>query len=192
MADGTVLPVIVDIEGGIRAGALMNRKAFSKSIETKVLWIVHPETGRVLPWEGDPLYISLIENKGFFSAQLPEGSSPIACELTDGEEDPELHENTALDAEKEKESRILYSLAETIARRKKEMPSGSYTTHLFEKGLEKIRKKVGEEAIELILAVSREDIVYESADLIYHLLVLLEAAGVDFHDLMAELERRDS
>ncbi|MBN2657486.1 MAG: phosphoribosyl-ATP diphosphatase [Spirochaetales bacterium] len=170
----------------------MNRKAFSKSVETKILWIVHPETGRILPWEGDPVYLSLKEEKGFFAAELPAGSSDVACELSGEDVDPELHENTALNAEKESESRILYRLAETIARRKKEMPSGSYTTHLFEKGLEKIRKKVGEEAIELILAVSREDIVYESADLIYHLLVLLEAAGVEFHDLMAELERRDS
>ena len=72
------------------------------------------------------------------------------------------------------------------------MPSGSYTTHLFEKSLDKIIKKVGEEAIELMLEESKEDIVYESADLIYHLLVMLEETGVEFHDLMVELERRDS
>jgi len=192
MADGTILPVVVDIEGGKRVGALMNRKAFSKSVETKVLWIVHPETERVLPWQGDPLYISLEEEDGFFRAQLPAGSSIQSCELTLSDEDPERHDNMSLNAQKEDNSAILYKLADTICRRRKEMPSGSYTTHLFEKGLEKIRKKVGEEAVELILAGSKEDIVYESADLIYHLLVLLEAAEVPFHDLMVELERRDS
>ncbi len=71
------------------------------------------------------------------------------------------------------------------------MPTGSYTTHLFEKGIGKIKKKMGEEAIELLLADSREDILYESADLVYHLLVLLEEAEIPFHDLLIELERRD-
>lgn len=192
MADGTVLPLIVNIENHGVTGALMNRKAYSKSVETKILWIVHPETGRVLPWAEEPIYLSLNEEQGFFSAELPLGSSLVGCELNVTDEDPEIHKNTTLNSKREGNSNILYKLAETIAQRKKEMPSGSYTTHLFEKGIEKIRKKVGEEAVELILAQSKEDIVYESADLIYHLLVLLEAAGVEFHDLMVELERRDS
>lgn len=192
MADGTVLPIIVTIEGGDTTGALMNSKAFSKSVEAKILWIVHPETGRVLPWQGDPAYISLKEQNGCYYVQLPAGSSSIGYSLSNGEEDPERHDSTELNAERDRDSEILYKLANTIAQRKKDMPEGSYTTHLFQKGLEKIRKKVGEEAIELILAESKEDVVYESADLIYHLLVLLEAADVPFHDLMVELERRDS
>lgn len=192
MADGTVLPIIVTIEGKEPTGALMNSKAYSKSIEAKTLWIVHPETGRVLPWQGDPAYISLKMDNGCYFAQLPSGSSPVGYSLSNNDDDPERHDNTELNAEKDRDSMILYKLAHTISQRKKEMPEGSYTTHLFQKGLEKIRKKVGEEAIELILAESKEDIVYESADLIYHLLVLLEAADVPFHDLMVELERRDS
>lgn len=191
MADGVVLPLIVKIEEAASSAALMNKKSFSKSIETKKLWIVHPETGRVLPWEGDPVYISLEDNGEFYSVELPPGTKIRGFTLSDNVEDIELHENIKLNAEKENDSMILYKLAETIKKRKELMPSGSYTTHLFEKGLEKIKKKVGEEAIELILAESKEDIVYESADLIYHLLVLLEEAGVNFHDLMVELESRD-
>jgi len=192
MADGTILPVIITIEGASDSAALMNKKAFLKSVESKKLWVVHPETGRVLPWAGEPVYISLTEEKDLYRAELPEGSEIHAVSLSGKDEDVEAHDDIQLGADNGNTSNILYSLAATIKKRKEEMPSGSYTTHLFEKGLEKIKKKVGEEAIELILAVEKEDIVYESADLIYHLLVLLEQGGVEFHDLMVELERRDS
>lgn len=192
MADGLVLPLIVTIEGAPLSVALMNKKAFSKSVESRKLWIFHPETARILPWSGEPKYISLVDKKEFYSAQLPSGSCTRGFELGDNSEDIERHENVSLDLDRENDSTILYKLAETIKRRKELMPQGAYTTHLFEKGLEKIKKKLGEEAIELILADSKEDIVYESADLLYHLLVLLEEAGVRFHDLMVELERRDN
>lgn len=191
MADGIILPLLVQIEGSSDSGALMNKKSFSKSVESKILWVVHPETGRVLPWAGEPVFISLSEESGFYRAELPAGSDVIAVGLSDHVEDVESHDGITLGSEKGETSNILYSLADTIKKRKKDMPAGSYTTHLFEKGLEKIKKKVGEEAIELILAESKADVVYESADLIYHLLVLLAEAGVEFHDLMVELERRD-
>ena len=70
------------------------------------------------------------------------------------------------------------------------MPEGSYTTHLFEKGEEKIRKKTGEEAIELLLARERSDIVYEAADLIYHMMVLLEVKEIPIGEVLGELESR--
>ena len=143
MADGIVLPVIVKINGASTAAALMNKKAFLKSVESKKLWIVHPETGRILPWAGDPLYISLVEKTGFYEAELPSGSEIKGFALNDDEEDVESHGNTQLNVEKEGDSSILYKLAETIRKRKIDMPAGSYTTHLFEKGLEKIKKKVG-------------------------------------------------
>ncbi len=192
MAEGVILPIIVNIEGSSDSAALMNQKAYSKSVETKKLWIVHPETERVIPWAGDPSFLSLKEESCFYSAELPLGSETTGFYLNNEKEDPELHEDIVLNSFKDYDSIILYKLAATIKKRKDEMPSGSYTTHLFEKGMEKIKKKTGEEAIELILAESKEDILYESADLIYHLLVLLEEAGVPFHDLMMELERRDN
>ena len=61
---------------------------------------------------------------------------------------------------------------------------------MFQKGEEKIRKKTGEEAIELILATERKDLVFESADLIYHLMVLLEVKGIPVDEVLAELESR--
>lgn len=70
---------------------------------------------------------------------------------------------------------------------------GSYTNHLFEKGLPKITQKVGEEAVEVIVAAhsqSDERLVEEFADLVYHSLVLLAERGLTPEDVCAELERR--
>ena len=82
-----------------------------------------------------------------------------------------------------------------IQRRHAEMPEGSYTSKLFERGVNKIAQKVGEEAVETVIeavAGNREAMIYEASALIYHLLVLLEAAGCSIADLEAELARRHS
>ena len=84
----------------------------------------------------------------------------------------------------------LYGLIEG---RRREMPAGSYTTYLFEKGLDKILKKVGEECTEVIIgakAESREETVYELADLCYHALVLMVQMGIRPDEIRAELARR--
>lgn len=84
-------------------------------------------------------------------------------------------------------------LEEVVKKRHKEMPSGSYTTSLFNAGVEKICKKLGEEASETIIEVVKGDkkrVVYESADLIYHLLVLLEYCNLSLEDVEAELYLR--
>ncbi|MCD6343965.1 MAG: phosphoribosyl-ATP diphosphatase [Spirochaetaceae bacterium] len=83
-------------------------------------------------------------------------------------------------------------LSTLIAQRHNTMPEGSYTTHLFEQGLDKILKKTGEEAVELLLARNDKDVIYESADLVYHLLVLLEASGLSWSEVTRELSRRHS
>ncbi|MZP31080.1 bifunctional phosphoribosyl-AMP cyclohydrolase/phosphoribosyl-ATP diphosphatase HisIE [Heliobacterium undosum] len=87
----------------------------------------------------------------------------------------------------------LEELAAVIATRKKELPEGSYTTYLFTKGQDKILKKVGEEAAEVIIASknnARGEIVYEASDLIYHLLVLLRNHGIELDEIAKELQRR--
>jgi len=88
---------------------------------------------------------------------------------------------------------VLEGLYEVVAARRREMPAGSYTTYLFEMGLNKILKKVGEESAETIIAAKdgdREALTAETADLIYHLLVLLVERGVTLGDLAGELARR--
>ncbi len=89
--------------------------------------------------------------------------------------------------------RILSRLAHVIAERKRAMPSGSYTAKLFSTGTARIAQKVGEEAVELVIASQHSDkkrIVEESADLLYHLLVLLTDRGISLDDVCKELEDR--
>ncbi len=84
----------------------------------------------------------------------------------------------------------LYALLEG---RRRDMPEGSYTSYLFEKGLDKILKKVGEECTEVIIAAKGEDrreTVYELADLAYHALVLMVEAGISVEDVHRELASR--
>lgn len=88
---------------------------------------------------------------------------------------------------------LLNSLYELIAGRERERPEGSYTTYLFESGLDKILKKVGEESAETIIAAKNEDparLTAEVADLVYHLLVLLVARGVSLDQIREELKGR--
>ena len=87
----------------------------------------------------------------------------------------------------------LNALYEVIAARKTNAPERSYTASLFAKGEDEIVKKVGEEAVEVIVAAMGQGharLVSESADLIYHLLVLLAQKGVAWEEVEAELERR--
>lgn len=88
---------------------------------------------------------------------------------------------------------IIHELYQVILDRQEKMPEGSYTTYLFTKGLDKICKKVGEEAAEVIIAAKnkdREEITYEVSDLIYHLLVLGAQQGVTPQDIYAQLQAR--
>ena len=87
----------------------------------------------------------------------------------------------------------LEGLVKLIEGRKKEKVEGSYTTYLFEKGLDKILKKVGEESTEVIIAAKADDkkeTVYEIADLTYHLLVLMIEMGISLEDVHRELASR--
>lgn len=86
------------------------------------------------------------------------------------------------------------ALAETIEARKGSDPKASYVASLFAKGRAKIAQKVGEEAVETAMAVAAGDdkaLVSESADLMFHLMVLLSAHGLSLDDIAAELARRE-
>lgn len=88
---------------------------------------------------------------------------------------------------------VLAALANEIKARRAQSPEQSYTVKLLSQGVEKCAKKLGEEAVETALAAVLRDkkhIAAESADLLYHLLVLLEATEVPLADVMAELARR--
>ncbi|WP_446740357.1 bifunctional phosphoribosyl-AMP cyclohydrolase/phosphoribosyl-ATP diphosphatase HisIE [Paenibacillus sp. CFBP 13594] len=88
---------------------------------------------------------------------------------------------------------VLADLESVIAERERERPEGAYTTYLFDKGVDKILKKIGEEASETIIAAKNKDndeLRLEVSDLMYHLLVLLQERKLPLDDIMSELSRR--
>ncbi|GEK33446.1 bifunctional phosphoribosyl-AMP cyclohydrolase/phosphoribosyl-ATP diphosphatase HisIE [Kurthia sibirica] len=88
---------------------------------------------------------------------------------------------------------ILDQLKQVIATREVELPKDAYTTYLFNEGIDKISKKVGEEATEVVIAAKNrdaEELKWEAADLIYHLLVLLQEQKLDLYDVLGVLQKR--
>ena len=93
----------------------------------------------------------------------------------------------------EKQEFSLNGLYDMLVSRKNDKPEGSYTTYLFEKGIDKILKKVGEESTEVIIAAKaddRDETVYELADLAYHAMVLMVQMGITVEDVHKELASR--
>lgn len=199
--DGAVLPLLLREPGGrvVRMEAT-NEKGFHKSIERGELWCVNRETGRLLPLDGGgvmfrDLRIDGDESTGgsWYQAELSGASSGRASEAgtrtggADGQADGSGFQTSGPATSAQA---IISELEDLIRERKESLPEGSYTTHLFTRGNDKIRKKTGEEAVELLLARGHEEIVSEASDLIYHLLVLLVDEGVSFDEIGAELARR--
>jgi len=101
--------------------------------------------------------------------------------------------DTCFDELNTAENDFLYELQEIIEDRRRTMPKGSYTTHLFDKGINKIAQKVGEEATEVVIEAiddNRERLLEESADLMYHLIVLLQAKDCSLQDVSGVLRKR--
>lgn len=94
--------------------------------------------------------------------------------------------------EDESEENILAKLYEVILDRKENPREGSYTNYLFQEGIDKILKKIGEESAEVIIGAknTNEELVYEASDLIYHLMVLLVNQGLPLGDIYKELQTR--
>ena len=124
-----------------------------------------------------------VQSDGSSSAHANSGTSQGTCK--------ESGDSSARDgAENGFSPEKLYALLEG---RKQQMPEGSYTTYLFEKGLDKILKKIGEESTEVIIAAKAKDkkeTVYELADLYYHALVLMVENGISLDEVRAELASR--
>ena len=91
------------------------------------------------------------------------------------------------------EEKLFFRLSQVIKKRKKDLPENSYVAKLFKKGKVKIANKLGEEAVETITAYlyeGKKELLEESADLIFHLLVLLEDSGLTIKDVEKTLKRR--
>ncbi|MFO7850003.1 MAG: phosphoribosyl-ATP diphosphatase [Spirochaetia bacterium] len=238
MALEKVYPLVIKgEEGDIVDVSLMNEKAYSKSRERGVLWHLHRETGRILPYNESLEMESLKAGRTWYEAELKGETTAGGTEadrgdnISDFSQEPAAlrfgppRENsfgekrkkdreTGRESANTKDSNIsafvrregpnydrqgdpetgcgatFEELERTVIDRKHTLPEGSYTTHLFNGGEDKIRKKTGEEAVELILAYEDERIVSEAADFIYHLMVLLAFRNIPFSALCGELAHR--
>jgi phosphoribosyl-ATP pyrophosphohydrolase len=106
---------------------------------------------------------------------------------------PARNPDAAIQAEIDMSPFTLPDLARIVAERAAAPPAESYTAKLLADGPERAAKKLGEEAVEAVIAAvsgDRANLTAEAADLIYHLLVVLQGAGIPLNDVMAELERR--
>ena len=170
----------------------MNKESFDKTIETKKVWFFSRSKDRL--WqkgESSENFLNVeqikldCDNDSILIQVTPEG--PTCHTLNESCFDNELDKNT------QDSDFSLEALEEIIEVRKTEMSDNSYTTSLFNEGIKKITKKLGEEASEVIiasLAEKRSDLIYESADLIYHLLVLLANEDISLEEVVDELSSR--
>ncbi|MCQ2210530.1 MAG: phosphoribosyl-ATP diphosphatase [Paludibacteraceae bacterium] len=184
----TIQAVVQDVRTKqiLRVG-FVNDEALSKMEETKEVYMLNAEqSGLEVITGGEyfkPLSVdSLVYNtdkSAVIIKALPEGST-TGADTFRGDKNLE-------------DLAFLSYLQDFIEKRKREMPEGSYTTKLFTKGLNKISQKVGEEAVETVIEATNgtgEQFLYESSDLIYHLIVLLTEKGYRIEDLARELKAR--
>lgn len=186
--DEGLIPVVIQDDQSLKVLMLgyMNREAFEKSVAEGVVTFFSRSKNRL--WtkgetSGNFLYIKNMikdcDNDTLLVRVKPAG--------------PVCHTgNISCFAGGESEG-FISSLSGIIKERREQMPAGSYTTKLFEKGVNTIAQKVGEEAVETVIEAmdgNREKLIYESSDLIYHLLVLLENQGVDYSEVEQELYNR--
>ena len=189
--------ILLDENGAVLDAAMMNPKSFNKSREHGKLWHFHAETGRVLPYRNGLSYLSLVDRKRWYAATVTAADWVDASDVLEDPQNP-LPTKPAVSANFESAEPdekswgdVLRGLEAVIADRKINLPVGSYTTYLFNAGESKIRKKIGEEAVELILAHDKTEVSSEAADLVYHLMVLLAELGISFDEVIAELAKRE-
>lgn len=195
-AQGLIPAVVQDVKSGtVLMVAYMNREALEKTLKEgrtwfysrsrQRLWAKGETSGHVQKVEGvyydcdaDALLVQVRQtgaacHEGTFSCftnRLQENGKPLPPSWA-----------------------ALSWLEDVVKDRKEKMPANAYTTYLFSKGIDKILKKVGEESTEVVIAAKggvKEEIVYETADLFYHVLVLLRECGIDLTSIWAELEKR--
>lgn len=192
MNDGLTLPLEVrDHDGNLLGVLLMNAKSANKSRERGELWIVVPPGARVLPLEGAGFQsLEIVDGHRYRAVLTPGASEAVVREALHGRFSKLAYDELPAAAPGSGGDSTLTKLRAVVAQRRRDLPEGSYTTLLFQKGEDKIRKKMGEEAIELLLAREAHEIVSESADLMYHLMVLLEVKDISIDAVLSELETR--
>lgn len=201
-AQGLIPAIVQDVQSkAVLMMAYMNREALQKTLETKQTWFWSRSRNELWHKGATSGNVQLVKELRYDCDQdtlliLVEPQGP-AChngtytcfEDVVKLEEPTMNEREGLQYE------VISELIETIAKRDIERPEGAYTTYLFEKGVDKILKKVGEEAAEVIIAAKNrdpEELRNESADLLYHLMVLWREQGLGFAEVIDILKKRDS
>ncbi len=167
----------------------MNEEAFQKTLDTKkvtfwsrsrqCLWTKGETSGNFL----DLVSIKVdCDNDTLLVRAIPHG--PTCHTGTDTCWGEDNNDNNIA---------FLSELQDFIEKRHEQMPEGSYTTKLFKDGVNKMAQKVGEEALETVIEATngtKEHLIYEASDMLYHLIVLLTSKGLRIEDLAEELHRR--
>lgn len=168
----------------------MNKEAYEKTIETgKVTFFSRTQNKLWTKGETSGHFLNVVsvkadcDNDTLLIKVVPEG--PVCHTGTD----------TCWGEKNEQDVMFLKELQDFIDKRHAEMPEQSYTTSLFKSGVNKMAQKVGEEAVETVIEACNgtdERLIYEGADLLYHLIVLLTSKGYRIEDLARELKERHS
>lgn len=186
-ADG-LLPAIIQDADTLKVLMLgyMNEEAFNKTAETGLVTFFS-RTRQCLWTKGETSgnYLHVVEMYADCDADT------ILIKVhPDG---PTCHRGTTACFDTRENEGFLGTLQACIQQRHRDMPEGSYTTHLFIKGVNKIAQKVGEEAVETVIEAidgNKERFLYEAGDLVYHLMVLCEQMGFSMKDIEEELAVR--
>ena len=188
---GGLVPAIVQdaITKNVLMLGYMNEEAYDKTIATKkvTFW----SRSRNCLWtkgETSGNFLHLVDIKGDC-----DNDTLLVKAHPDG---PTCHKGTDTcwgEANQHNPLLFLSELQDFIDKRHQEMPEGSYTTSLFKDGINRIAQKVGEEALEAVIEAtngSKEKLIYEASDLIYHLIVLMTSKGLRIEDIARELQKR--
>ncbi|EJW97023.1 phosphoribosyl-ATP diphosphatase [gut metagenome] len=187
---GGLIPAIVQDNNTYKVLTLgfMNKEAYEETLSTgKVtffsrtknrLWMEGENNGQTLQVVN---ILSDCDNDTLLIKAIPSG--PV-CDT--GKE-------TCFGEKNEEDIMFFKDLQNSMERRWQEMPEGSYTTSLFQKGVNRMAQKVGEEAIETVIEATNgteDGFIYEASDLLYHLIVLMTSKGLRLEDLAKELKKR--
>lgn len=191
--DGLIPAIVVDNKSGdVLTLAYMNKESLEISME-KRLTCFYSRSRKCLWLKG--------ETSGNYQhiVSITADCDKDALVVKVNKDGPACHTgaescfNTSLLVSEEAEEFSMNGLYELLLDRKATLPEGSYTTYLFQKGIDKILKKVGEETTEVIIAAKaddKRDTVYEIADLAYHVMVLMTEMGITVEDIKEELASR--
>lgn len=192
--DGLIPAIVQDAASKeVLTLAYMNKESYEKTLETKETWF-YSRSRQALWHKGETSgNTQAVKGMRYDCDQdallvLVEPSGPACHTGSYSCFTKEQTEEQAADR-----FGIMNELERVIAERQAEMPEGAYTTYLFREGVDKILKKVGEEASEVIIAAKNrdhEELKWEAADLLYHLLVLLREQSLPLDDVLDVLKKR--